>query len=408
MMPMFRYRTVGPDGEIFRGDIEADSRDTAIKNLQRLGHIPVRVTSARKNLLATILIRRALEESGAKDRDITILTREIATLLGAGLPLEKVLYLLVEVSDKPSIQRLVSRLLNRIRQGATFTDALAASGGSFPQYYLGMVRAGEAGASLDTVLHRLADFMERSAVVRGEIRSALIYPMFLLITAGLSLFVMLTYVVPSFEPLFEQAGKELPLPTRIVIGVGTVFESYSWLIAIIMVGVAIGGRALLARRVWRIRCHRLLLRPPILGELLKSIAVARYSRTLATLLSNGVTMLTAVRLAGAVVGNSSIAASLEGLDSELKSGQGFARPLERLKQFPRMAIHLIRVGEESGQLEAMLFKVADIYDQEVQRRIKNLLALLVPVSTLGLGLIIAFFIVAILLAVFQVNALAFR
>ncbi len=404
-MPTFTYKSVADSGEIVEGQLEASDQTAAINRLQRLGHVPLKIDSAASGLSLDFLKQDVSFRRGLGPRDITTLTREIATLLGAGLPLDRALDILVEMAEQAPQRRLVSKIVEQVRGGATLADALDKQEDSFPVYYRSMVRAGEAGATLEAVLERLADFMERAQATRAQLRSSLIYPIILLVVACLSLAVMLTFVVPTFKPLLDDAGAKLPLSTQIVIAAGDFFQAYWWLMLLGAVAAVFGLKAALARPATRLWCHRHLLRLPLAGPLWVKIDVARFARTLSTLLSNGVVLLSALALTRDVLGNAALADALGRIEPDVKAGRGLAEPLAESGLFPVLAIQLLRVGEESGHLEEMLAKLAEIYDADAATTVQRLLALLVPILTLGLGLLIAFIIASILLALFSINEL---
>ena len=404
-MPTFHYKSVAESGEVVEGQLEASDQPAAVARLQRLGHVPLKIDSAASGLSLDFLKQEVSFGQGLGPRDITTVTRQVATLLGAGLPLDRALDILVEMAEKAPQRRLVAKIVEEVRGGATLADALDKQESSFPVYYRSMVRAGEAGATLESVLERLADFMERSQATRAQLRSSLIYPIILLVVACLSLTVMLTFVVPTFKPLLDDAGTELPLPTQIVIGAGDLFSAYWWVLLIAVVAATFGLKAMLAQPATRLWWHRHLLRVPLAGQLWVKIDVARFARTLSTLLSNGVILLSALALTREVLSNAALADALGRIEPDVKAGRGLAEPLAESGLFPILAIQLLRVGEESGHLEEMLAKLAEIYDADARTTIQRLLALLVPMLTLGLGLLIAFIIASILMALFSINEL---
>lgn len=404
-MPTFHYKSVAESGEVVEGQLEASDQTAAISRLQRLGHVPLKIDSAASGLSLDFLKQDVSFRRGLGPRDITSLTRQVATLLGAGLPLDRALDILVETAEQAPQRRLVSKVVEEVRGGASLADALDKQEDSFPVYYRSMVRAGEAGATLEAVLERLADFMERAQATRAQLRSSLIYPIILLVVACLSLAVMLTFVVPTFKPLLDDAGTKLPLSTQIVIAAGDIFQAYWWLMLLGAVAAVFGLRAALARPTTRLWCHRHLLRLPLAGQLWVKIDVARFARTLSTLLSNGVVLLSALALTREVLSNAALADALGGIEPDVKAGRGLAEPLAESGLFPILAVQLLRVGEESGHLEEMLAKLAEIYDADAATTIQRLLALLVPTLTLGLGLLIAFIIASILMALFSINEL---
>jgi len=275
----------------------------------------------------------------------------------------------------------------------------------FDRFYVNIVRAGEAGGALATVLTRLADTMERNKELRETVKSALIYPIILIGVAVASVMILLIYVVPQFQQTFSQAGKALPLPTEVVIFVGTFLKKWWWALIAFAVLVVIFVRRKLGEPRFRSRYDARMLKLPLLGDLVAKIEVARFSRTLATLLGNGVTLLSALSIVKETMGNLVLATSLDGVTARLREGKGFGRPLLDTGQWPRLATQMILVGEESGRLEEMLGRVADVYDREVQVSVKRFLAILEPALILGLAVLIGGIVFSILLGVMGMSEL---
>ena len=406
-MSLFRYKAVSQGGEVVEGELEGPDQSAVIERLHQMGHTPIRVDESKSANRGSLLQRSVFGARAIGRRALALFTREVATLLGAGLPLERALVILATLSDQSPLARLIARLLEAIRGGSSFADALAARGEVFPRYYVSMVRAGEAGGALHVVLERLSEFMERAQELRERVRSALIYPITVAVMAGAAIAVMLTVVLPQFTSLFEDAGAALPPLTRVVIAVGDAVRDYWWLIAAVLVLLVLVVRAQLATTAGRARWDSLALRTPLFGDLIAKAETARFSRTLATLLANGVPMLAALEIVKETLANSMTRHAIEDIAASLQEGQGLAEPLAKAPHFPPLSAQLVRVGEETGQLESMLFKVADIFDGEVQRSVSRMLSLLVPALTLVLGGLIAAIIGAILSAMFAVYDLPF-
>jgi len=405
-MPVFAYKALKSGGEPVEGEIEATDQAGAIRHLQAEGYIPVRVEAARTGGELRFGLRRGRGKR-IPPQQLMLVTRELASLLEAGLTLDRSLQILLDLSDEGPIARLLSGIQERVRAGASFSAALEAQGSMFSPLYVNMVRAGEASGTLQAVMASLADYLERSAELRDTVKSALVYPVILLLVAGLSVTLLLTLVVPQFAQMFADMGQALPLPTRIVIGVGDLVRGYWWLLALLVGGAVWWFRARLARPEIRVAWDRRLLAMPLFGDLVAKVETARLSRTLATLLENGVTLLGALNLVKDVISNRIIAEGVATAAGKLRHGQGLAEPLIEQQVLPRLALQMIKVGEESGKLDAMLGKVADMYDQEVRSTVQRLLALLEPVLIVGLGVIVAGIIMSILVAIISVNQLAF-
>lgn len=400
-MPRYAYKAVRPDGEAIEGEMEAPDEAAVIQRLQQDGLIPLQ--ARRAGGLRDSLTRRRVP--GLTAKEIGILTRELATLLEAGLTLDRSLQILIELSPEERIARVLEDLQNRVRGGATFSSALEEQGGQFPRLYINMVRAGEASGALDAVLARLADYLERTAELRETVTSALVYPAILLVVAGLSVILLLVFVVPQFAVLFSDMGAALPLPTRIVMGLGDLFRDYWWAMLAVVALLAVLIEKALQHPEMRDRFDARVLRLPLFGDLLWKLETARFCHTLSTLLKNGLPLLNALTLAKEVVVNRQLSGRLAEAGEDLKHGRGLAEPITRREILPQMALQMIRVGEESGSLDAMLGKVAEIYDKETQASVKRLLTLLEPVLIIGLGLVVAGIIISIIVPILGANQL---
>ena len=404
-MPRFRYKAISPDGEISEGEMEAASEAAVIDRLREIGYLPVRarqVAAGRRGGGRRSGLGHTLSQT-----QVTTLTRELARLIGAGVSLDRALIILIEVSDSEPVKRLLTGLSEEIRGGATFAAALEAQGRTFSRLYVSMVRAGEEGGALEVVLERLADHLERSREFQASLKAALIYPVILLLVSVLSLILLLTLVVPQFQRMFDQAGAALPLPTQIVIAVADWMQAYWWTLLLGLLVLLLGVPKLLERpaprRVW----DRLLLSVWGIGPLVRRIEVGRFCRNLSTLLGNGVTLLTALSIVRETLSNSALAEAVDAVAERLKTGETLSGPMLETGMFPKLACHMVRVGEETGRLEEMLMDVAGIYDQEVQHSLKKMLSLLEPLLILFLGVLIAAIIFSILMALLSINELAF-
>jgi general secretion pathway protein F len=387
--------------------MEAPSQAAVIEHLRNQGHFPIGAEEQRQGTLAGWLRRELGRGRRISRQDVAIVVRELATLLRAGLALDQALDVLIDFSEREAVREVLKRVVEKVRGGVSLADAMASQGKLFDRFCLGMIRAGEAGGSLEVVLAKTADYMERSQQSKQKVTSALIYPVILLLTAFASVAIVVTVVIPSFKEIFDQAGYDLPLATQVVVFVGDVAQRFWWL-PVIVVLVAILAikrhrRNPAARRLWD---HR-LLRLPLLGELLTKVEVARMSYTLGMLLSNGVPLIASLSVVKETLGNAAMAHAFDQVEKQVKEGKTLAKPLEDSGLFPKLATHLLRIGEESGRLEEMMFRIADTYDEDVQRTIQRLMTLLVPVLTFTMALLIAGIIVSILVPMLSINELAF-
>jgi len=374
--------------------------------LQGMGLIPIRVEESVSSGVSQANSGGLFAKNRISQDDVAVFTQEIATLLKAGLPLDRCLEILISLSASEPVRQLMSQLREDVRGGASLSTAMDARKGVFTRFYLNMIRAGEAGGALDVVLQRLTEFMERSKELRDTVKSALIYPAILVGVSVLSVAILLVWVVPQFSQMFEESGKALPLPTQVVIAAGDAVRHYWWAMVLVVVGVFSWFSRQMQVPASRLRWDRRLLDLPLVGDLIGKLEVARFSRTLGTLIGNGVTLLAALSIVKETLSNTVMSQGLTEVAAQLKEGKGLGKPLLETGLFPKLAVHLVMVGEETGKLQEMLIRVADIYDREVQTAVKRLLALMEPVLILGLGLVIGGIIMSILVAILSVNDLA--
>jgi len=400
-MPKFAYKAVRPDGEAVEGELEAPDQGAVIRQLQGAGLIPIRARRAGGIELA---LRRE-RNAGLNRKEVGVLTRELATLLEAGLTLDRSLQILIDLSSEPRVARVLAALQERVRGGATFSTALEEQGEQFPRLYVNMVRAGEASGAMDAVLARLSDYLERTAELRETVTSALVYPAILLFVAGLSVILLLVFVVPQFTVLFQDMNAALPLPTQVVIAVGDLFRNYWWAMLVLVALSAVAVDRWLGRPGVRDRLDVRLLALPLFGDLIWKMETARFCHTLSTLLKNGLPLVSALNLAREVVGNRKLSGLLVEAGEELKRGRGLAAPFTQREILPQMALQMIRVGEESGSLDAMLAKVAEVYDKETQLSVRRMLTLLEPILIIGLGALVAGIIISIIVPILSLNEL---
>jgi len=401
-MPLFTYKAVSPGGETLSGEMEAPSVDLVIAHIQETGNIPVTAREVSGGFRLDSLFRG---RQGLTQREIGDLTGQLATLLGAGLPLDRSLAILVELAENERVERLLSRVRDRVREGISLSEALEERAGVFSRFYINMVRAGELGGALDQTLARLSEYLERSKELKDSVVSALIYPALLVILAIASLMLLMVYVIPQFTPMFEDFGAELPLLTRIVIAVGALLQNYWWALLLAFAGLVLWFRAQMQNPESRLRWDGRFLATKWIGDAIAKIEMARLARTAGTLLVNGVPLLSAISIARNVMGNSVLREDVAQAAKKVKSGAPLARALNENGRFPRLALQMINVGEETGQLDEMLIKVANTYDREVRVTIDRLMALLVPVMTLGLAALIGVIVMSVLMAILGINEL---
>ena len=390
-----------------RGVLDAPSRDQVVRQLRTRGLFPLDASERGAGGLRGLSLKSLRAGGRVTLRGLAMATQELSTLLKAGLELDRALGILVGLSDIGALKGPFEGVRNRVRDGMSFADALS-SDPAFPKFYVSMVRAGEHGGTLDITLQRLTDYLSRTMAIREQITSALVYPSLLLLTAGGSIIVILVFVLPEFEPLFADAGKSLPLATQIVMGAGHAVRNYGWLVLLMIVGGIFALRRALRNPLNRLKWDGFRLKWPILGDLLASIEVERLMRTFGTLLSNGVPVPTALNLSKDVLSNTVLSSAIRDAAISLREGERLAQRLARAKVFPAVTLDLIRIGEESGKLDEMLLRQADLDELRIKHKVDRALAMLVPILTIVLGAVVAGLIASMLVAIISVNDLALQ
>lgn len=400
-MTLFYYKAVTPSGETLEGQLDVATHDDAIGKLQDAGNIPLEVREADSGdsaSLLTALFKRAT----LKEAQVVQFTQQLATLLGAGQPLDRALQILLDLPETEKARRLLERVRDQVRGGTPLSDALEAEQGTFSKLYVNMVRAGEAGGSMHETLARLGDYLERSAALKSSVINAMIYPAFLVGMVMVSLMVLLVYVVPQFAPMFADMGIEMPFITKVVLAVGSTLQNFWWLIIAVIVFGAGWLRRQMADPVSRLGVDERLLKMKLIGDVIRKVETARLARTLGTLLKNGVPLLSGLTVARNVMTNTVLAQAVYTASEEVKTGGGLGHALTQSKRFPKLAIQMISVGEESGELDTMLMKVADTFDVEVKNTLDRLLAALVPATTIVMTVIVAMIMLAIVLPIMNI------
>jgi type IV pilus assembly protein PilC len=406
-MSKFAYKALNKDGKEIFGVIESDSQALAINDIRSMGFYPTQVRDARKSdERRARKEKRGLSEfyiGGLKQKQIMIMTRQLATLIDAGLPLLRSLNVLI-VQQKPCKLRDVLREVSAdIQQGSTFAEALGKHPKAFDRLYVNMVRAGEVGGMLEVVLNRLAVFMERRQALRRKVRGALIYPIAVIVIASCIVSFLLLKVVPIFAEVFSDFGGQLPAPTRFLMAAGD-FMQYNWWMLLLIVNSSIITIKMLGKSKYvKSAMDRVILKIPLVGDLVTKVAVARFARTLGTLITSGVPILQALKITKETIGNEVIQNAIQNVHDSIKEGETIAAPLDESKVFPAMVVNMIDVGEETGSLDAMLMKVADIYDAEVEAAVEAMLALMEPMIIICLGGVIGFIVISLYLPIFSLG-----
>ena len=399
-MAVFAYRGLTADGRAVRGVIDADSARGARMRLRRDGVFPTSIDEERAR-------GAAIRRPGGRVRpaDLALVSRQLGTLVGAGMPVVEALGAVSEQTERPAMAGVLSHVRDQVTQGQSLADAMAAHPSVFPTLYVGMVRAGEAAGALDLVLDRLANYTESQARVRAKVRGALAYPVLMTaVSLGIVGF-LLGFVVPRVTRIFAEQKQTLPLLTRILLGISNAVSDGWWLIVLLLAAATGTLLATLRRPAGRLWLDRKLLTMPVVGPVATRIAVARFARTLSTLLANGIALLPALDVAGEVTGNLALTEAVGQARAAIREGQGLAGPLKESGLFPPLLIHMIAVGERSGELESMLDKAAIAYEQEIEGTLTTATAVLEPILIVVMGGVVLFIVLAILLPIFEINAL---
>ena len=409
-MATYSYKAADSSGKIVTGVLEADEEKKVVAELQTLGLIPIRIalTKGNGNRLGLNVSEQFLSLfHGVSSKDVMVFTQDLATLLEAGLPVDRALSLLIESAEKERFKMVVNDILKTVQGGGYLSDAMAKHPKAFTSFYVSMVRAGEAGGVLEAVLSRLGEFLESAQELKDYIKSAMVYPAFLVGVGGLSIIVLLTFVIPKFSVIFSDMGQAIPLSTQFLLGISHLLQSYWWAIIAVLGAAYFFLKKYLNTPVGRLKFDRKKMKFPVVGDLIKKIEVARFARTLGTLTKSGVPILQALLLVKDIMENKVISAAMENVYERVKEGDRLSKPLRDTGIFPPLAIQMITVGEETGRLDRMLLRVAESYEKMVRNTVKRLISLLEPAMILLMGLVVGFVVISMLMAVFSMNEMPF-
>ncbi len=395
-MPVFEYTARNAaTGQILKGTLDVPSRDDVLKHIKQQKMIVVNVREQPKQLSFSF------KRKGVRTRDIVIFTRQFATMINSGLPLVQSLDILAKQTENPALAEVTKQVVFDVESGHTLADAFSKHPKAFTELYVNMVAAGEAGGILDTILLRLATFLEKNDALVRKVKGAMVYPGVIMSVAGIAVSVLLIFVIPTFQKMFASVGMELPLPTRIVIGMSDFLISYWWLLILVVVGIVYALRSYYKTPNGQKQIDQMMLNAPVLGDLLRKSAVSRFTRTLGTLISSGVSILDGLEITAKTAGNRVIHDAVMESRNSIAGGETIAGPLEKSKVFPPMVISMIAVGEQTGGLDEMLSKIADFYDEEVDVAVSALLSLMEPMMIVVLGVIVGGMVVAMYLPIFD-------
>ena len=416
-MPVFVYKASDRRGNVTEGTMDARESSLVVQALQQRELFPLKVEAyvPKRGLSLELNLRQLTGR--IRRRDVLAASQQLATLLEAAVPLDKALAITIDTTDRERFRRVLENVRKSVQGGNSFADALAKYPRVFSKLYVNMVRAGERGGALESVMRRLVQFLESSQEMREHIISSMIYPLLLVFVGGAAVVILMMFVIPKFAQIFEDMGQALPAPTQILMWVSNGFQSYWWAMLGAIIAFVAAARETLKNERTALSFDQFKLKVPILGELLQKIEVARFARTLGTLVENGVPLIQALKIVKDVITNRVISEAMSraainangkgvksrDIISSITKGKGISRPLTESGVFPPLAVSMVTIGEESGQLEGMLGKVADIYEVDVRNTLKRLISLLEPMMILVMGVIVGFIVISMLMAVFSIN-----
>lgn len=407
-MPLFEYSALTDKGKTVTGIIDCDNAQAARQKLRGGRLYPVKVSEVSDRSLSAgrfNLNRLTALFNRVQPRDLTLATRQMSTLVSAGFTIVAAIDTLIQLIEVPRLKQTFSRVKDSIEEGSSFADALSSYPGVFSPIYINMVMAGEASGTLDTVLERLAEIGERQLALTNRIRAALTYPFLMTCIAVLILYFLMTIIVPKMAVIFDDLGQALPLPTRILLRAGEILGTFWWVFPLIIILLIAAFKRFQSTPKGALIIDTVILRIPITGDLAQKVAVTRFTRTLGSLLANGVSMLAAMEVARNVAGNLVLSEAAAGVASEVEKGGELGEAMSQSGAFPLLAVQMVRVGEKSGKLEEMLVRVADVYEGEVESSLESLTSLIEPLIILVMGVTVGFIVLAICLPIFGMNEL---
>jgi len=402
-MTTFFFRAVASDGKVRNGSLAGKSEKLVASELRKQGLTPLYVGLQPKGAATEIKLPSF---SGGKRRHVLFFTQELSTLLNSSVPLDRALAITAELTEKPSFRAVVSDVLRVLKGGRSLADSLANHPGYFSELYLNMVRAGEASGALAVIFERLAEFERTRDDLRNFIVSAMIYPALLAAVGAASVFILLDFVVPRFAVIFQEGHMKMPTPTRLMLAASDLVHTYGWIVLTAAAALAVGWRMYTRTPAGRLWWDRTRLKLPLLGDALLKAETSRFARAMATLVANSVPLVQSLAIAAATLNNKTIANALEGVAQGVKRGEGIATPLRRAAVFPPLVAHLLTVGEETGRLDAMFARMADIYENDTRAAIKRFTSIFEPVVILVMGIMVGSLILSMLLAVTSINDVA--
>lgn len=404
-MAEYLYKATTLAGQTVEGAMEGKDEETVVQSLHQLGYIPIRIVSTHEKAPALRLASFLPKRVGVKH--LLTFTQELSALVSAGLPLDRSLNILGTITENEILRETIKDVLMRLEGGNSLSEALGNHPRIFPRLYINMVKAGESGGFLETILSRLAQYLQSSKEIRDHLVSVMIYPLILTIVSGISVLILVTFVIPRFARIFSDMGQAIPLPTQILLAISQTVRGYWWALLGVIVLAYLGMKMYLKDEERRLKWDQSKLRWVAVGDLIKKVEVARFARTLGTLLQSGVSILPALSLVREISQNRAISKSIYYVHDRLREGKGISKSLEETKIFPALAVHMISVGEETGRLDEMLLKTAETYEVTVQNAVKRFVSLLEPLIILVMGGVVGFIVISMLLAIFSINEIPF-
>jgi type IV pilus assembly protein PilC len=402
MPDTYQYKVRDRQGKLLEGSLEADSTTLVANRLRQMGYIPLAIDKKDDSGLQKEIKLPFGGAKRAKLKDIAVFSRQFATMINSGLSLLRSLYILAEQTENKALAGVLNQVRQDVEKGSSLSQALARQPKTFTRLYVAMVRAGETGGVLDSVLLQLADTIEKQVELRHKIKSAMTYPVVVFALVLVIVSAMLLFVVPMFEDLYTQLGGTLPLPTRLLIGISSLMTKVWWLIVLAEVGLVFAFKRWIATDQGRARWDAVKLRVPVFGKLVHKTAITRFARTLAVLLRSGVPILESLEITSETVNNHVVSRAVKDVQSAVKTGESMARPLAAHSVFPPMVVQMIAVGEETGAVDTMLEKIADFYDQEVEATVNALTSLLEPILIVTMGLAVGGMVISLYMPMFNI------
>ncbi|MBF0226088.1 MAG: type II secretion system F family protein [Desulfobacterales bacterium] len=414
-MPVYSYKASDRYGKITKGIIESSDEASIIAKLHDMSYIPMKISIlgdkggkySFSNISVTSLKNNFFFFKRISSKDIMLFTQDLSNLLHAGIPLDRSLNILVDITENERFKDIINNVLNSVKAGAYLSDALSKYQDIFSDFYVNMLRAGEEGGILDIVLARLSVFLESSEEFRDYVKSALVYPIFLMFAGGISIIVLLIFVIPKFAIIFSDMGNNIPMTTLFLLALSDFIRFYWWGIIFIFLGLYLSFIKYKRTSFGRLKIDSIKIKLPFVGGLVRKNELARFARTLGTLSKSGVPILKAIKLVRDIITNKIISNSMENIHKMVKEGERLSKALDHTGIFPSLAVQMITVGEETGKLDEMLLRVAENYEKDVKNMVKKLISFIEPAMILGMGLVVGFIVISMLMAVFSINDMPF-